>query len=125
MTDHRFDGGAAFHLAPDRSGDVAHLAADPDPELLPVIVTALAFVDMNAARGDPGLPLQVGDHWAERVTVSNLMLTYTKLLMHSNCAGGPTVCSLKHLVRMRQMTKRGGQFAMKFAERQREVLWAC
>ena len=38
----RLDGGATPHLAADRSGDAAHLAADPDAELLCVIVAAVA-----------------------------------------------------------------------------------
>src|ERR1700726_4286493 len=61
MADDRLDCGAPFHLAADRSGDPAHLAADPDPELLFVIVAAVAFVDMDAAGFDPGLLLQFGD----------------------------------------------------------------
>src|SRR5437763_3078104 len=34
MADDRLDRSAAFHLAADRFGDPANLAADPDPELL-------------------------------------------------------------------------------------------
>jgi len=32
MANDGLDGGAAFHLAADRSGDRADLAGDPDPE---------------------------------------------------------------------------------------------
>src|SRR5216684_7273504 len=41
VADDRFDGGAALHLAADRSGHAADLAGDPDPELLGVIVAAV------------------------------------------------------------------------------------
>src|SRR5262249_3236196 len=66
------DRGAAFHLAADRSGDAAYLAADPDAELLFVIMATIALVDMDAARGDPGLPLQFRNHRAERVAVERV-----------------------------------------------------
>src|SRR5262249_5754771 len=66
------DRGAAFHLAADRSGDAAYLAADPDAELLFVIMATIALVDMDAARGDPGLPLQFRNHRAERVAVEQV-----------------------------------------------------
>src|SRR5262249_28629611 len=49
-----------FHLAADRPGDAAHLTADPDLELLFVIMAAVALIDMDAARGDPGLLLELG-----------------------------------------------------------------
>jgi hypothetical protein len=39
------DRSAATHLAADRGGDAAHLAADPDAEFLGVVVAAIAFVD--------------------------------------------------------------------------------
>ena len=42
MADDRLDGGAAFHLAADRLGDTANLAADPDPELVRMVVAAIA-----------------------------------------------------------------------------------
>jgi hypothetical protein len=48
VTDDRFDGGAPFHLAADRGGYPAYLAADPDSELLFVIVAAIALVDVDA-----------------------------------------------------------------------------
>jgi hypothetical protein len=40
----RLDRGATTHPAADRGGDTAHLAADPDAELLSVVVAAIAFV---------------------------------------------------------------------------------
>ena len=49
VADDRLDRGTALHLAADRSGHPAHLAGDPDPELLFVIVAAIALVDMDAA----------------------------------------------------------------------------
>ena len=36
----RLDGGAAAHLTADRGGDAAHLAAEPDAELLGVVVAS-------------------------------------------------------------------------------------
>src|SRR2546423_15267705 len=60
MADDRFDGGAAPHLATDRFRDPAHLAADPHPELLFVIVTAVPLVDMDAAGLRPGPPPPLG-----------------------------------------------------------------
>jgi len=50
----RLDCGAATHFATDRGGDAAHLAADPDAELLRMIVAAIAFVDVDAPGLDPG-----------------------------------------------------------------------
>src|SRR5258707_5826920 len=47
VADDRLDRGAAFHLAADRSGHPAHLAGDPHPELLFVIVAAIALVDVD------------------------------------------------------------------------------
>src|SRR5262249_62353002 len=49
MSNDRLDRGAAPHLAADRGGDAAHLAAYPDAELLGVVVAAIAFVDVDAA----------------------------------------------------------------------------
>jgi len=72
VTDDRLDGGAAAHLAADRLRDAAHLAADPDPELLRVIVAAIALVDMDAARLDAGLLLQFGDDRPQGVTVERV-----------------------------------------------------
>src|SRR5215831_5215211 len=72
VADDRLDRGTTFHLAADRSGDAAYLAADPDAELLFVIMATIALVDMDAARGDPGLPLQFRNHRAERVAVERV-----------------------------------------------------
>src|SRR5690242_17288147 len=47
MADDRLDRGAAFHLAADRFGDAAYLAADPHAELLFVIVAAIPLIDMD------------------------------------------------------------------------------
>ena len=69
VADDRLDRGTTFHLATDRSGDAAYLAADPDAERLFVIMAAIALVDMDAARADPGLPLQFDNHRAEGVAV--------------------------------------------------------
>jgi hypothetical protein len=60
VADHRLDRGAPPHLAADRGGDAAHLAGDPHPELLCVVVPAIAFVDVDAAGLDPGQLLQLG-----------------------------------------------------------------
>src|SRR5215471_21243377 len=76
----RLDRRAAAHLAADRSGDAAHpgsgpgraLAADPDAELLCVIVAAVAFVDVNAAGLDPGQRFQLGDHRPQSVAVERI-----------------------------------------------------
>jgi hypothetical protein len=57
----RLDRGAAPHLAADRGSDAAHLATDPDAELLRMVVAARAFVDMDAVSPDPGQRLQLGD----------------------------------------------------------------
>src|SRR5260221_13315031 len=45
MTDDRLDRGSALHLAADGFGDVADLAADPNPELVRMIVAAIALMD--------------------------------------------------------------------------------
>ena len=50
VADHGLDGGAALHLAADDLGDAAHLARDPDPELVRIAVSAIALVDVDAAR---------------------------------------------------------------------------
>ena len=57
----RLDRSAATHLAADRGGDAAYLAADPDAEFLGVVVAAIAFVDVDAAGLDPGQRLQLGN----------------------------------------------------------------
>src|SRR5215471_10205782 len=72
VADDRLDRGTTFHLAADRSGDAAYLAADPDAELLFVIMATISLVDMDAARGDPGLPLQFRNHRAERVAIERV-----------------------------------------------------
>src|SRR2546423_15335115 len=69
MADDRFDGGAAPHLATDRFRDPAHLAADPHPELLFVIVTAVPLVDMDAAGLDARLLLPLRDDRVPRMGV--------------------------------------------------------
>src|SRR6266851_721783 len=43
VADDGLDGGAALHLATDGGGDAAHLAADPDPELVRVVMAAIAL----------------------------------------------------------------------------------
>ena len=42
MADDRLDGGSAAHLAPDGSSDPADLPGDPDPELVGMVVAAIA-----------------------------------------------------------------------------------
>src|SRR5256714_5154750 len=74
MADDRFDGGAAPHLATDRFRDPAHLAADPHPELLFVIVTSVPLVDMDAASLDAGLLLQFGDDRSQRMAVKRVAM---------------------------------------------------
>src|SRR5207244_3629866 len=72
VADDRLDGGAPLHLAADRFGDPACLTADPDAELLFVIVAAIALVDVDAAGLDAGLPLELGDDRAQRVAVERV-----------------------------------------------------
>ncbi len=72
VADHRLDGGAAFHLAFDDGGDPAGLTGDPDPELLRVIVTAVALVDVDAAGFHAGHLLQILDHRSEGVAVEGI-----------------------------------------------------
>src|SRR5262249_13441174 len=50
----RLDRSAATHLAANRGGD---LAADPDAELLGVVVAVIAFVDVDATGLNPRLAL--------------------------------------------------------------------
>jgi hypothetical protein len=59
MADDRLDGGSALHLAPDGGGGAADLAGDPDPELVGMVVAAIALVDMDAAGFDAGEPLDL------------------------------------------------------------------
>ena len=56
MPNDRLNRGTTTHLAADWRGDVLHLAADPDAELLGMVVAAIAFVDVDAAGLDPGQP---------------------------------------------------------------------
>lgn len=72
MSDDRLDGGAALHLAADRSGHPSDLARDEDPEAVRVGVAAIAAVDMDAADGDAGERLQAGDHGSEGVAVERV-----------------------------------------------------
>jgi hypothetical protein len=72
MADERLDRGSAFHLSADGSGDAPHLAADPDPELVRMVVAAIALVDMDAAGLDAGEPLQIGDDGTEGVAVEGI-----------------------------------------------------
>src|SRR5437764_3963127 len=68
------NGGAAPHLATDRFRDPAHLAADPHPEFLFVIVTSVPLVDMDAASLDAGLLLQFGDDRSQRMAVKRVAM---------------------------------------------------
>jgi hypothetical protein len=60
---------AALHLAFDGGGGAADLAGDPDPELVRVIVPAIALIDVAAFDLDAGHALDVGDRGAEGVAV--------------------------------------------------------
>ena len=64
--------GTTTHLAADWRGDVLHLAADPDAELLGMVVAAIAFVDVDAAGLDPGQRFQRGDHWPQSMAVKRV-----------------------------------------------------
>jgi hypothetical protein len=70
MADDWLDGGSS-NLPADGGGDAAHLAADPDTELVRVAVAATILVDVDATGLDAGQRLQPGDHRPERVTVVN------------------------------------------------------
>src|SRR4051794_1784169 len=81
MADDRLDGGSALHLAANGLGDAADLAADPDPELVRVVVAAIAPVDVNAAGLDARQLLDRGDDRAEgvpvvRIAVQRLRMQY-------------------------------------------------
>src|ERR687898_404814 len=69
VADHGLNGGAAAHLAEDGFGDMADLAADPDPEPVGIVVTAIALVAVDAADGDTCGLFEIGDDRAERVGV--------------------------------------------------------
>ena len=53
VPDDWLDRGAALHLAADRAGRPADLAGDPDPELLLVIMAAIALVDVGCGESRP------------------------------------------------------------------------
>ena len=72
VADHRFDGRSSLHLAPDGRRHPARLAADPDSELVRVIVAAITLVDMDAARLDAEEPGHLGENRAERVAVEGI-----------------------------------------------------
>ena len=72
VADDRLDRGAALHLAADRSGHPAHLAGDPHPELLLVIVAAIALVDVDAAGLDPGQFFEIDDDRPQRVAIERI-----------------------------------------------------
>jgi hypothetical protein len=55
---------ATPHLAPDRLGDPLHLARDPDPVPMWMVVAAIAVVDVDAANLHAGELLEIGDHRA-------------------------------------------------------------
>ncbi len=59
MTDHGLD--RTPHRAPARRSDANQLARGPDTELLPMIVTAIARVDRDAARLRSGEALEASD----------------------------------------------------------------
>src|SRR3546814_2633442 len=69
VADDGLDGGASFHLAADGLGDPAHLAGDPDPELVRMVVAAVALVDVDAAGLDTGEPFHLGHDGTEGVAV--------------------------------------------------------
>ena len=69
VADDRLDGGAAPHLAADILGDPAHLAGDPDPELVRIAVAPISLVDVDAADLDAGQRLHLGNDGAEGMTV--------------------------------------------------------
>jgi hypothetical protein len=72
VADDRLDGRSSLHLAPDGRRHPARLAADPDPELVRVIVAAIAPVDVDAARLDAEQPRHLGEDRAERVAIEGI-----------------------------------------------------
>ena len=50
-------------------GHPPHLAGDPDAEFVPVVVAAIALVDMDAAGLDAGKRLEPGEDGPERVSI--------------------------------------------------------
>lgn len=59
-----FRGGRARHAA--------HLANDPDPEFVPMVVAAIAFVDIDAAGLDPAQLFEFGNHRPQGVAVEGV-----------------------------------------------------
>jgi len=72
VTDDRLDCGPSFHLAFDRGSGASHLAGDPDPEAVRVVVAAIALVDVDAPNLDAGVFLQIGDGGRERMAVEGM-----------------------------------------------------
>jgi hypothetical protein len=80
MTDDRLDGGAALHLALDGGGSAADLAGNPDPELVRMVVPAIApgsspgqaLVDMTAFDLDAGHALDIHDRGIEGMAVERV-----------------------------------------------------
>src|SRR5262245_59051058 len=64
-----FGGRSSLHLAADHRGDLPGLSADPHPELVRVLVAAIALVDVDAARLDAAEPRHLGEDRAERMAV--------------------------------------------------------
>jgi hypothetical protein len=52
--------------------NAAHLAGDPDPEFVGMIVAAITFVDMDAAGLDPGQRFELGDHRSQGMAVKRV-----------------------------------------------------
>ena len=69
VADHRLDGGPALHLAADGLGDAAHLAGDPDPKLVRMVVASITLVEVDAAGLDAGELLHLGNDGAECMAV--------------------------------------------------------
>ena len=60
VTDDRLSYIAALHLATSRCGNAAHLAGDPNPELLWVVVATVHLVDVDATGVYAGQLLDLG-----------------------------------------------------------------
>jgi hypothetical protein len=69
MADDGFDGGAPAHLAADGLGDTPDLAADPDLELVRIVVAAIALVAVDAADRDTCKLFKIGDDGAESMAI--------------------------------------------------------
>src|SRR6185437_10130209 len=74
VADDGLDGRATLHLTTDGRGDAADLTGDPDPEPMRVVVTAIAFVDVDAARLHAGELLHAGNDGAEGVPVEGVTM---------------------------------------------------